>query len=528
MMSYTNTATSHTTGQIPFSCTESRAKTPCTTHSTPQKILLFLHRCSLPCLILLNLSVLAGLCVLDIFTTFGQHISMQQKWGFIMMATLTFNLGVFFLELHADKRYRKVKKILRTKALAAQHEKRDTEKMIAILSHEIRNPMQTIVAITHQLQKTGLGRKQQEYLHEFEQSGQHMLCLLEDLLQSCETKSASDAEHDIPFTTDNLVQPLQLTFASAASRKQIAFSIINKVDSGHYFRGDLHSIRRILMNLCDNALKYTEKGKITLTILKDKQDYLHFDVTDTGKGIPVDKQQVIFREFERLNHQDENENMAGLGLGLALSRKLAARMQGTLRLVHSTENGSCFRLTLPLPAATASQQKDKTDTCAENPQKKPENISTLHPASSRPDLPAAQGMHGQKSRKKQRILVVEDNSLQSQLLRDLLTDSGEVVCAYNGAEALQYCFDSSFEVILMDLHMPVLDGFEATRQIRNWEKAKGLKPAMIIALTADNTISYRDELFATGFNEILKKPVTQAELQGKLSLYAKHAEPCFQ
>ena len=133
-----------------------------------------------------------------------------------------------------------------------------------------------------------------------------------------------------------------------------------------------------------------------------------------------------------------------------------------------------------------------------------------------------------RSRKKQRILVVEDNSLQSQLLRDLLTDSGEVVCAYNGAEALQCCFDSSFEVILMDLHMPVLDGFEATRQIRNWEKAKGLKPAMIIALTADNTISYQDELFAAGFNEILKKPVTQAELQGKLSLYAKHAEPCFQ
>lgn len=461
-----------------------------------KRTLLLLQRCSLPCLLLVNCLILGGLWTLDMLTQFGAHISMQQKWMLIMSLTICSNSAIFMLERSADKHYRQVKRQLKRQAADAESERLATEKMIAILTHEIRNPMQAIVAITQQLRSSPLGSRQRAYLEEFEKSGQHMLVLLEDILGSTDRSGQPPLLHNEIFTLDEILRPIRLTLCKKAHEKGLYLCIDCEPDMSARFYGDSHKLRQILFNLCDNAVKYTRRGEITLRIRTADRGNLQFDIIDTGNGIAKNDREAIFSEFRRAN-TDTLE--PGTGLGLAVSARLARCMGGSLTLHESSARGSCFRLCLPLQAL--SSQPAETG---------------HHVKQGKTDARAQHEVHT-FTLSAQQILVVDDDPLQSSLLCELLQQAASLQSAENGAEALQHFFAGQFTLILMDLHMPVLDGLEAARQIRNWEAARGLKPAILIALTASDEESLDGELSSAGFNATIRKPVTPTALQQQLS-----------
>ena len=379
----------------------------------------------------------------------------------------------------------------------AEDSSRSKSTFLANMSHEIRTPMNAILGLTHQLRREIRNQPQHEKLDKIHASGRHLLGIINDILDlskiEAERLTLEETGINVCITVDQAVSIV----AGRASEKKLA--LINEIDAEFndlVLLGDPLRVRQILINFLGNAIKFTEQGSVTirtkLLALDDLTAVIHFEVADTGIGIPEDAQARVFDAFEQAE-ASTTRRFGGTGLGLAISRKLARMMGGDTGVTSTPGVGSCFWTTLYLKRGSAS------------------------------DLPASLTSLS-ASYEGCRVLLVEDNLINQEVANALLEEVGlRVRIANHGGEALEMLDAERYDLILMDMQMPVMDGLEATRRIRALNTTLASIP--IIAMTANAFDEDRKICEEVGMNDFVSKPVDPEELFKVLARWLDNAPP---
>ncbi len=358
-------------------------------------------------------------------------------------------------------------------------------RFLTVMSHEMRTPLNGILGVLDLLKTTGLDDQQSRYARIATSSSEVLLEHVNEALDITRVESGELHLSLQDFSLNELLQGLLDVFDPLAREK--ALSIALKVDpavEGTY-HGDAGRIRQILTNLIGNAVKFTEHGSITLRVTGihgPDTSSLRFEVEDTGIGVPADQHEQIFGDFFALA-QSEGRQTRGDGLGLSISRRIARAMDGDVSLKSSEGEGSVFVLTLPLQRSDALGSASVSD----------------HDPVTETGRPC-------------NVLIVEDNSINRSVLTDMLTAMGHRVAeAVNGEDCLAKASDEVFDIIFMDISMPVMDGIEATRHLRQGDSPN--QKTHIVGLTAHGREEYRESAVAAGMDRFHTKPIRLDALQ---------------
>lgn len=354
---------------------------------------------------------------------------------------------------------------------------------LTTMSHELRTPMNAVVGAGVLLQDTALTPQQRSYVDRLEIATRHMLTLIGDILDVARIEQQALRLEQIPFDLKVVATELETLFAEQATAKGLAFNIYAPTDSV-WLQGDPTRLKQILVNLLGNAIKFTERGSVECTLVVGKKSEeglpVTFSVTDSGIGITPQQQVHLFQPFSQAD-SSTSRRYGGSGLGLAISAQLVRQMGGELSVESLPEQGSRFSFTLEFPVV--------------------EIIPAVQsPASIAPrTLPDAH------------ILLVDDDVLNQFFAQAILEKLGmRVTVADSGAAAIQQAQQQDFAMVLMDVSMPGMDGYETTRQIRQFKPAAALP---IIALTAHAIEGERERCFTAGMDDFLSKPYQLRDLQ---------------
>jgi signal transduction histidine kinase len=369
----------------------------------------------------------------------------------------------------------------------AEHSKKMKEVFLANMSHEIRTPMNSIIGFTNLINNTELSDKQKEFIKNIKINAANLLVIINDILDISKIESGKVEIEYIDFNLIELIEQLIGTFKFKAAKKGIKFHHSFQRNTPEYLHGDPVRLNQILVNLIGNAIKFTEKGEVKLEILiieiVKNQVRLKFKVIDTGIGIAAESQSKIFESFAQ-EGRTITRRFGGTGLGLSISKHLAELLNGTIELESEQGKGSIFTVILPFKLALKLNKLEYIS--QEN-----RNLQNI------------------------KILLVEDNNMNQIVANQLLKKwNAQVKCVFNGIEALEILQKEEFDLILMDLQMPEMDGYEATKNIR---KQKKWNKIPIIALTADAFPEIKKQALETGMDEFISKPFNQDELYFKIS-----------
>ncbi len=362
-------------------------------------------------------------------------------------------------------------------------------RFLTVMSHEMRTPLNGILGVLDLLKTTDLDEQQARYARIATSSSE---VLLEHVNEALDITRVETGELHLSlqdFSLNELMQGLLDVFDPLAREKELSISLQVDPAVQETYHGDVGRIRQVLTNLIGNAIKFTEQGSIALSVSgihgPDKSS-VRFEVQDTGIGIPADQQEQIFEDFFALAQSDGRQTR-GDGLGLSISRRIARALEGDVSLKSSEGVGSVFVLTLPL------QRSKKA------------------PAEPGPDHETPQAEHPSC-----RVLIVEDNSINRSVLTDMLTAMGHHVReAVNGADCLEKTMEEPFDVIFMDISMPVMDGIEATERLRQQDGPN--QQAHVVGLTAHGREEYREHAVAAGMDRFHTKPIRLDALQSILA-----------
>jgi signal transduction histidine kinase/CheY-like chemotaxis protein len=364
---------------------------------------------------------------------------------------------------------------------------------LANMGHEIRTPLNIILGMGELLAGTRLDDNQGHYLQSLRLSGEHLLRLINDILDFSRIESGTLEIHQDWFSLSDLLFEVEAIGGHLASEKGLHFVLLNEGDREPYRWGDSRKIKQVLINLLGNAIKYTDRGTVTLAVESSAQDggaALQFSVSDTGVGIPKDQCEKIFERFTQVD-QVHMKGSSGVGLGLAISHRLVAAMGGQIDLYSEVGVGSTFTVKLALPCA---EQK---------PVSTPMRHDSAVVGAVLPPL---------------KLLVVDDIYLNFELIKSYFRDTAVTLdYAGDGRQAQRIFLDNFYDAILMDLRMPVMGGVEAIKHIRARESQLGLGPTPAIAMTAHAFAEQESEYLESGFDAVLIKPFTQKNLIGLLN-----------
>ncbi len=373
---------------------------------------------------------------------------------------------------------------------------------LANMSHEIRTPMNAIIGLSNILSKSQpLTPRQTEFVHTLQTSANSMLTLINDLLDISKIEAQTVELEEIPFSLEDLLQEVVSMMAVRVREKRLTFNLDAGSITGRMFLGDPTRIRQIINNLCSNAIKFTEKGGVSIvvtrTVQSDDIDRICIVIADTGIGIDPSKQSAVFDKFVQADNSI-NRRYGGTGLGLAITRTLTEVMGGNISVDSTLGVGSTFSFTLPLKQSAAANQPIEVKTQGPMPSKRDERPS---------------------------VLLVEDYAPNVMVAQSYLEDSGyRVIVATNGLEAVEMSKSGHPIAILMDVQMHPMNGFDATKRIRELETSEGNKRVPIIGMTAHAMAGDMERCIAAGMDDYLSKPFKPEILMSKLqSLVRKNS-----
>ncbi|MEO5340477.1 MAG: ATP-binding protein [Magnetococcus sp. MYC-9] len=395
---------------------------------------------------------------------------------------------------------------------AAELASRYKSEFLATISHEVRTPLNGIMGMAALLMEQRLSSKKLFYVEMIRKSGENLLNIINDVLDLSKIEAGHLELEERPFSLREMRNELRDLFGELANKKGLHLRTRIASDVPSQVQGDVHRIRQILVNLLSNAIKFTEKGEVILRVMTtspQKHDlpepphpelepriWIEFQVEDTGIGIPGEIAERLFQPFTQ-GDASTTRKYGGSGLGLAICRRLAERMHGQVTLSSSEGRGSRFAFQVPLRRSTAVKEALLTHRAEKT-------------------VPAGFSH-------KPRILVAEDNIVNQKLFQIMLKSFGiHVTTAEDGISALRLLQTERYDLVLMDCHMPEMDGLAACRAFREHEREQTMSRTPVVAVTANAMAGERERCLEAGMDDFLTKPVDKNDLH---ALLMRHIDP---
>lgn len=388
-----------------------------------------------------------------------------------------------------DEKRKKAEEAMLIAKLEAEQAKKIQEQFLANMSHEIRTPINGVIGMVQLIATTQLSTEQNEYIDIINESASNLLVIINDILDVTKMQVGKIALEEVNYSLQDNVRTLIKIFSFKTAAKGIALNCEIAPAVPQLLSGDPVRLNQILTNLINNAIKFTENGEVKLSVdivgEDEKTINLRFVVQDTGIGIAEDKIESIFESFTQAS-SDTTRKYGGTGLGLTISKQLIELQGGSISLISKLGEGSSFSFVLPVRRAEQSVASERIM-----------------------EQTDVQGMDHVS------ILLAEDNLINQKVASKLLFKKGaQVDIANNGSEVLEMLEKKKYDIILMDINMPVLDGFETTQCIR--ENVSGFQRIPIIALTASALASEKAKCIEVGMDDYLSKPFKAEELFEKI------------
>ena len=400
-------------------------------------------------------------------------------------------MGVQIISQDITERKLAEQQLVRAKQIAEQST-RALERFLATMSHEIRTPMNAVVGMAHLLQKTELDAEQREYLQALRSASNHLLGIVNDILDFSKIEAGAIAFQHLEFNLREIIQDTTQTLMFKAREKGLEVVVETEAGVPAFLRGDPLRLKQILINLVSNAIKFTAAGVVTirtrLLAAEARGVSLLFTVDDTGAGIPAQHLSLIFESFAQSDDSGKRR-LGGSGLGLTIAKQLVEKQGGTITVESEVGKGSIFQVTL---------QFEKVRT--------PASASRARAAGKGQRQPL-QGMN---------ILLVEDDKLSQMLAAKLVGNWGaRIDVADNGRIAITKMAQNDYDLVLLDIQLPEMDGYETADYIRH-EMAESVRTIPILAMTASASTKTLENILGHGINDFITKPFEPEALSLKI------------
>jgi len=427
-----------------------------------------------------------------------------KEWGIILaILAIAASIYAYFFITNKIRIQEQLINQLNVSEKKVREAARIKENFMANMSHEIRTPMNAILGFTQLLRKEELNEKSEEYIHSIQSAGEHLLTIINDVLDFSKMEAGMLRIETRPFALRSVLDSVERMFAEKARQKNILLRVIVSDAIPDTIQGDPVRLKQILVNVIGNAIKFTPTGSVLVKVINEDQNgneiKLKFTIKDSGIGIPVDKIGYIFERFNQVD-EDASRKFGGTGLGLSIVKQLVEMQKGKIRVTSEVNRGTELNISIPYGFHDAEIKIQPLENI--------ENFESFY----LPNYP--------NHTSNPLILVIEDNILNQSLMKHLLSNwKFNFTIVSNGEDGIAALRNRTFDLVLMDIQMPGLDGYMTTEKIR--AELKSTVP--IIAMTAHAMNGEKEKCLSRGMNAYISKPLEETELFNLIVYYTNQS-----